>query len=255
MEGVLVLQQIVVPPQGCDQSREDHRPGDGVRAEAEGVAHPAVEGVLPLPDKLPGIPQPLQLLDGVGGEVGLHRQQGRVVEGPEAVHLPGKEVLVHLTGPVNGYLPACDIVDALAHEPVLVVADAVGSAGGVPAHHIGPPLLRPAVDLHRSPGAFRPPDVGDPETVVVEHELALGHRPPQLLQPPGDGHGVEHRLARHAPLVEGVDLVVIQVRLLEGLQRADGLLRQKAVVLVGALMDPGPRVLPVEEPALEPMGD
>ena len=248
MEGVLVLQQIVVPPQGGDQPREDHRPGDGVRAEAEGVAHPAVEGVLPLPDKLPGIPQPLQLLDGVGGEVGLHRQQGRVVEDPEAVHLPGVDVLVDLL-PKFGHLAAGDVVDALAHEPVRSIP------GGVPADHVGPPRLRPVVDLHRSPGGLRPPDVGDPEAVVVEHELALGHRPLQLLQPPGDGHGVKHRLARHAPLVEGVDLVVIQVRLLEGLQRADGLLRQKAVVLVGALMDPGPRVLPVEEPALEPMGD
>ena len=66
---------------------------------------------------------------------------------------------------------------------------------------------------------------------------------------------VEHRLARHAPLAEAIDLVVVLVRLFEGLKRRDGLRRQKAVVEIRALVHRRARVLAVEKPLFQPMCD
>ena len=84
---------------------------------------------------------------------------------------------------------------------------------------------------------------------------------PRLLRPLDDEQPlahlfrVEHRLARHAPLSEAIDLVVVLVRLFEGLERRDGLRRQKAVVEIRALVHRRARVVVVEESLLEPVRD
>ena len=210
----------------------------------------ALVGVLDLPDVQVLVAHEIQQFHRVGGKVGLRRQHGVVVPPAQAVELPGIGVLVVLVAQ-HRHLLAGHVVQHLAHKPVAAVS------GGVSAHHIGPPRRRRPVDLDGAARLLGPADVPDVYAVLchVVLEQALRRRRPDPLQPLGHRLCVEHGFARHAPLPQTVDHVVILVRLLEGLQGLDGLLGQETVVLVGALMQPCPRVRLIEEPLFQPVCD
>ena len=86
-------------------------------------------------------------------------------------------------------------------------------------------------------------------------EQALFFRGLQVLQPLPHRLAVEHGLARHPPLPQAIDHVVVLVGLLEALQGGHRLGGEKAVIFIGALVHRGPGVFPVEKPLFQPVGD
>ena len=75
------------------------------------------ETVFRLAHKLPGVPQPFQLPNGVTGEVSLDAHKGLVVVHPQAIHLLGEKVFIHL--PAHGaHLGSGDMVYHLGNAKV-----------------------------------------------------------------------------------------------------------------------------------------
>ena len=129
----------------------------------------------------------------------------------------------------------------------------------VAADDIRPPRCRLFVDRHRAVRIVHPRPALEVYAVFLDDIFEVAA--PRLLRPLDDEQPlahlfrVEHRLARHAPLTETIDLVVVLVRLFEGFERRDGLRRQKAVVEIRALVHRRARVLAVEKSLLEPVRD
>ena len=139
-----------------------------------------------MPDKLPGIPQPLQLSDGIGTEVGLYTNKSHIVIPAQTVQLLCENILIHLA-PDGTHLLAGDMVYHLAN----IVVGAFASS--IAADDIGPALDYISVYLDR-PVALYPSnrriiyhDLVRPLAVPGgEHKLSLPHRLGNLLQPLGD---------------------------------------------------------------------
>ena len=244
----LVVHDLDVVPHSLDEFSEDDRPRLRVRKKSERLPDFVRVVVDGLPHILARIPQPLQFHDGVGGKVRLQADERRVVVQAQAVDLPGKDVLVEFSAKLR-HLHAGSVIQYLRHEAVAALS------GGVSADDIRHTRLRLAVDADAAGLVVRPADRRQLHAVVVKFKNARALRRPDGLQPCCHSLAVEDRLAGHAPHSQAVDLVVILVRLLEALQRPDGRVVQKAVILVGGFMHPRPWVFSVEEPFLQPVLD
>ena len=167
---------------------------------------------------------------------------------PQAVDLPGEDVLVEFPAKLR-HLHAGSVVQHLCHEAVAALS------GGVSADDIRRARLRLVVDADAAGLVVRPADRRQLHAVVVILKNTRALRRPDSLQPCRHSFSVEDGFAGHAPHSQAVDLVVILVRLLKALQRPNGRVVQKAVILVGGLMHPRPWVFSVEEPFLQPVLD
>ena len=166
----------------------------------------------------------------------------------QAVNLPGEDVLVKIPAKLR-YLHTGSVVQHLCYKSVTAFS------GGVSADDIRHARLRLLVDADAAGLVVYPADRRQLHAVVVILKNTRALRRPDGLQPCSHGFSVEDRLAGHAPHSQAVDLVVILVCLLKALQRPNGRVVQKTVVLVGGLMHPRPWVFPVEEPFLQPVLD
>ena len=150
-------------------------------------------------------------------------------------------------------LLARDVVEHLPDEIIAAVARRVAADDIRPA---GDDIF---IDRHRAVRIVHPRPALEVYAVFLDDVFEVAA--PRVLrslddeQPLAHLFRVEHRLARHAPLAEAIDLVVVLVRLFEGFERRNGLRRQKAVVEIRALVHRRARVLAVEKPLLEPVRD
>ena len=212
----------------------------------------ACEVVLHLAHVQVAVAHQVEQLRRVCREVCLDGEQRVVIVLAEAVHLPRIRVLVVLVAQ-RADLLARDVVE---HLPDKIIASV---ARRVAADDIGPPRYRLFVDRHRAVRIAHPRPALEVYAVLLDDVFEVAA--PRLLRPLDDEQPlahllrVEHRLARHTPLSEAIDLVVVLVRLFEGFERRDGLRRQKAVVEIRALVHRRARVLAVEKPLFQPMCD